>query len=92
MENTYVQDGAQVETIKDSHLSTDYEDLFREEEKPSSAGTPERPEDGDETTTNNKDNRSLTRSATTMNPAGSRSSTPEKGPTSATHSTVPTAS
>ena len=37
---------------------SDYEDLFREDEKPSEVGAPERPEDGDETTTNNnnKDN------------------------------------
>ena len=43
--------------FKDSHLRADYEDLFREdEEKPSEVGAPERPEDGDETTTNNKDN------------------------------------
>ena len=42
--------------FKDSHLRADYEDLFRkEEEKPSDAATPERPEDGDETTTTNKD-------------------------------------
>ena len=34
----------------------DYEDLFREEEKPSEAPTSERPDNGDETTTNNKDN------------------------------------
>ena len=33
---------------------SDYEDLFREDEKPSSADTPERPEDGDETTTTDK--------------------------------------
>ena len=43
--------------FKDSHLRADYEDLFREdEEKPSEVGAPERQEDGDETTTNNKDN------------------------------------
>ena len=43
--------------FKDSHLRADYEDLFREdEEKPSDVAAPERPEDGDETTTNNKDN------------------------------------
>ena len=35
---------------------SDYEDLFREDEKPSDVAAPERPEDGDETTTNNKDN------------------------------------
>ena len=35
---------------------SDYEDLFREDEKPSEAGTPERPEDGDDgTTTTTKD-------------------------------------
>ena len=42
--------------FKDSHLSMDYEDLFREEERPSDVGAPERPEDGDETTTTDKDN------------------------------------
>ena len=43
--------------FKDSHLRADYEDLFREdEEKPSDAVTPERPENGDdETTTTDKD-------------------------------------
>ena len=41
--------------FKDSHLRADYEDLFREdEEKPSEAPTSERPEDGDETTTTDK--------------------------------------
>ena len=43
--------------FKDSHLRADYEDLFREdEEKPSDVAAPERPDNGDETTTNNKDN------------------------------------
>lgn len=37
--------------FKDSHLRADYEDLFREEEeKPSEVGAPERPENGDDST------------------------------------------
>lgn len=42
--------------FKDSHLSADYEDLFREDEKPSDVAAPERPEDGDEISTKEKDN------------------------------------